>query len=271
MEYLVADVARRHGILRARDVGCVLRADDPALLTEIAATKSLATLKLSILAPTVLASALPLQRTLTALRAAGYAPIGESSDGAPLIERPQQRRAPARARVLTFPTRRPAPDDDYDDDDLDDELGYVTVRQRRTPGSGRHPTARTSADVAATLIRAGDAAESTKPSLFPRVAQAAKANSSPPQRIPGAPVRMPTLRTVQGSATLLHPEEQHVLAQAIDNERPIEILYTDGDDSVTTRVIEPITLDGSMLIAWCRMRDDERAFNLGRISSVRPV
>ena len=95
LEYLVTDVARRHGTLRARSVGCVLRADDPALLAEIAATKALATLRLSLLAPTVLASTLPLDRTLAALRAAGYAPVGEADDGAPVIERPTQRRAPA--------------------------------------------------------------------------------------------------------------------------------------------------------------------------------
>ncbi len=68
LEYLVADVARRHGTLRGRSVGCVLRADDPALLTEIAATKALASLRLTVLAPD---------------RARQYAAVGADADRAP--------------------------------------------------------------------------------------------------------------------------------------------------------------------------------------------
>ena len=43
LEYLVFDVARRHGEVRVRAVGCVIRAEDPALLAEIAAHRGLAT------------------------------------------------------------------------------------------------------------------------------------------------------------------------------------------------------------------------------------
>jgi hypothetical protein len=81
LQYLVTDLARRHGAVRVRPVGCVLRSEDPTLLAELPRVKSLAKLGLTELAPTVYASALPPEQTLAALRAAGYAPAGEHADG----------------------------------------------------------------------------------------------------------------------------------------------------------------------------------------------
>ncbi|MEV0568683.1 helicase-associated domain-containing protein [Dactylosporangium sp. NPDC050588] len=81
LQYLVTDLARRHGALRVRPVACVLRSDDPTLLAELPRVKSLARLGLTELAPTVYASVLPVAETLAALRAAGYAPAGEHADG----------------------------------------------------------------------------------------------------------------------------------------------------------------------------------------------
>ncbi|MEH1128506.1 helicase-associated domain-containing protein [Micromonospora sp. CPCC 206061] len=98
LEYLVADVGRQHGRLRVREVGCVLYADDPALVAEVAGAKALRPLGLAVLAPTVLTSVRPLVETLTALRSAGYAPIGEDASGAAAIERPVRRRAPVPRR-----------------------------------------------------------------------------------------------------------------------------------------------------------------------------
>ncbi len=94
LEYLIQDVARRHGDVRVRAVGCVIRADDPAVLAEIAAHRSLASLRLAQIAPTVLTSASDSVATLEALRRAGYAPVGESADGTTLVERARRRRAP---------------------------------------------------------------------------------------------------------------------------------------------------------------------------------
>ena len=42
LEYLVADVGRRHGRVRVRAVACVLHADDPALLRELRARQGAA-------------------------------------------------------------------------------------------------------------------------------------------------------------------------------------------------------------------------------------
>jgi hypothetical protein len=93
LEYLIADVARRHGAIRVRPVACCLRCDDPTLLSEILQVKGLAKLGLTALAPTVLASAKPIAETMAALRAAGYAPAGEHADGTVAVERPPRQRA----------------------------------------------------------------------------------------------------------------------------------------------------------------------------------
>jgi Helicase conserved C-terminal domain len=116
LEYLITDAARRHGGIRVRAVGCVLRADDSALLAELVGARSLRSLQLTELAPNVLGSALDAAATLRALRAAGYAPVGEAADGHPLVERIVKRRASARATVIPIQSRRRPPSlaDPYD-------------------------------------------------------------------------------------------------------------------------------------------------------------
>jgi hypothetical protein len=104
LEYLIMDVARRHGAVRASAVACCLRGEDTALLAEIASDKRLRALELRLLAPTVLASGTPLEETLAALRKAGYAPVAETADGTPVIERPTAHRAavaPAKAKAAS--------------------------------------------------------------------------------------------------------------------------------------------------------------------------
>lgn len=110
LEYLVGDVGRQHGRVRVRAVGCVVRADDPPLLAEIAGARSLRPLGLTVLAPTVLASARPLAETLTALRAAGYAPSGEDADGIAAVERAPRHRVPAPRRPERSRPRRTSAD-----------------------------------------------------------------------------------------------------------------------------------------------------------------
>ncbi len=91
LSYLVRDVARRHGALRASSVACCVRGEDPSLLAEVAADRRLRDLGLRLLAPTVLASAVALPETLAALRRAGYAPVTEGADGATVLERAARR------------------------------------------------------------------------------------------------------------------------------------------------------------------------------------
>jgi hypothetical protein len=102
LTYLVDDVARRHGMLRAGAATAYLRCDDESLLSQVAADRLVEQLRLRRLAPTVVVSPQPIRRVLEVLREAGYAPVAESSDGGVLLATPDRRRAPV-------PPRSPAP------------------------------------------------------------------------------------------------------------------------------------------------------------------
>ena len=156
LAYLVADVARRHGRVRVRPVACVLRSDDTALLTEIAAVRALAPLGLVAVAPTVLTSTQPLAETLVALRAAGYAPVAESDDGTAVVERTTRHRAgePRTRRVAPVPrTRRPSP---ADGDPREVAVALLAARGRAEPEPADPPPASTpltSGETAATIAQ----------------------------------------------------------------------------------------------------------------------
>ena len=81
LEYLVLDVARRHGRLRVGMTACYVRSEDPALLAGLVADRSLSGLGLLLLAPTVLAVHAPIGTVLAALRERGLAPVAEDDEG----------------------------------------------------------------------------------------------------------------------------------------------------------------------------------------------
>ncbi len=102
LEYLVLDVARRHGRVRVGMASSYLRADDPALLAGLVEDKALRGLGLLLLAPTVIASQAPPATLLAALRDRGLAPVTEDASGAVVVVGPAvtrvrgaRRRAPA--------------------------------------------------------------------------------------------------------------------------------------------------------------------------------
>ncbi|MGC4893784.1 helicase-associated domain-containing protein [Micromonospora sp. DT31] len=99
LTYLVDDVARKHGGLRVGSAGGYVRSDDEALLSEVQADRRLEPLAFRRLAPTVLVTTYQVNRMLTALRDAGYAPVPEDTSGAMVLARPKTRWAPARAVV----------------------------------------------------------------------------------------------------------------------------------------------------------------------------
>ena len=96
LEYLVRDVARRHGELDVLPAGCCVRVADAALAAEVAAHRALAPLELRLLAESVLISAKPPVETVAALRAAGYAPVRRDERGEAVVERVPVRRAATR-------------------------------------------------------------------------------------------------------------------------------------------------------------------------------
>ncbi|HSK61173.1 MAG TPA: helicase-associated domain-containing protein [Actinomycetospora sp.] len=97
LEYLVGDVARRHGHVRVRPAGACLVLDE-ALSEEVLRARALRSLGLGRLAPTVLACPADPDTVLGALRAAGYFPVREDATGALVVERRETHLADADVR-----------------------------------------------------------------------------------------------------------------------------------------------------------------------------
>lgn len=91
LQFLITDVARTHGSIRAGAALSYLRSDDPALI----ATATDRVTGLRVLAPTVAISDLPLPRLMQQLRDAGLQPTAESADGAELNLAPEPVLVPA--------------------------------------------------------------------------------------------------------------------------------------------------------------------------------
>ncbi|WP_253888803.1 helicase-associated domain-containing protein [Actinokineospora diospyrosa] len=111
LTYMIDDVARRHGRLRGGATASFLRCDDPALIAEVAASPVAAALRLRKIAPTVLVSPVALVEILDELRAAGFTPAAEDSEGQVVDLRPTGRRVQAPVRAVRRVATK-APDDD---------------------------------------------------------------------------------------------------------------------------------------------------------------
>ncbi|WP_433699686.1 helicase-associated domain-containing protein [Nocardiopsis sp. CA-288880] len=93
LRYLVSDVGRRHGRLRAGSASGYLRCDEPALLEELLGDRRAQDLGLFRLAPTVVASRSNRAALMERLRQLGYHPVPESGDGSMRLSRPEARRS----------------------------------------------------------------------------------------------------------------------------------------------------------------------------------
>lgn len=93
LEYLVRDVARRHGTVRVRGVSAVIRSEDEAGLDIMLAHRALAALQLRRIAPTVLTSPVGPDVVLEMLREEGFSPVAESAAGTVTVPSRPVRRA----------------------------------------------------------------------------------------------------------------------------------------------------------------------------------
>ena len=97
LEYLIADVAKKHGKLRVGNTAAFIRCEDPALIAQIIGDKRLEVLRLRRIAPEVLVSHFDAAETMHVLRSFGYLPAGEDSEGL-LLSGPRVQRAQGKAR-----------------------------------------------------------------------------------------------------------------------------------------------------------------------------
>ena len=97
LDYLVRDVARRHGQARVGACAAYLRSDDPALLDRVERDRALGMLQWRRIAPTVLVSPVPAPTVLDLLREEQYGPVVEGADGGLEVAAPVWRRTTARS------------------------------------------------------------------------------------------------------------------------------------------------------------------------------
>ena len=110
LEYLVSDVARKHGQTRIGGAAAYIRSDDEAVLDTMLASRDLAPLRLRRLAPTVLVSSADPRVLVDLLRDNGFAPVHEGQDGTVVHAETPRRRAGSRRRgpgPMVSPVDRP--------------------------------------------------------------------------------------------------------------------------------------------------------------------
>jgi len=97
LEYLITDVAKRHGRLRVGNTTSYLRCEDEGLIQEILHDRRLDHLRMRKLAPQVVISDVESHELMRVLRDAGYLPAAENATGV-LVTAPTLRRAKARPK-----------------------------------------------------------------------------------------------------------------------------------------------------------------------------
>ena len=97
LEYLINDVAKRHGRLRVGMAQTYIRCEDEGLLTQILHDKKLESLRFRKLAPQVLVCDFETGDVIATLREANYLPAAETASGI-LISAPAIRRAKSRPK-----------------------------------------------------------------------------------------------------------------------------------------------------------------------------
>ncbi|WP_214368698.1 hypothetical protein [Pseudonocardia sp. H11422] len=81
----------------------------------------------------------------------------------------------------------------------------------------------------------------------------------------------PTYTALAALTTQLDSAELTLLADAIDNQRDVSIVYRDKQGNRTTRDIRPRVLHGRWLDSWCHWKNGQRDFTVGNIEAVAPA
>lgn len=155
LSYLIDDIGRRYGVLRAGRAGTYVRSDDPALIDQAVAEATQGAITLRRLAPTVAITATSLDDLINHLRSAGMVPAAEDASGGVLDLRPRPQRIKASPPIHQL-WREPAPPSD---DQLDNLVARMRSADRAgaVSGTGRGQGAASPPGASLTLLR--DAAD----------------------------------------------------------------------------------------------------------------
>ena len=97
LEYLIADVAKKHGKLRVGNTSSFIRCEDTALISQIMNDRKLEILSLRRIAPEVVICDMDATDAMRVLRECGYLPAGESANGM-ILTGPRSNRALTKPR-----------------------------------------------------------------------------------------------------------------------------------------------------------------------------
>ncbi len=230
LEYLLADVARKHGHLRVRAATTVLTCDDEALLAEVVAARSLRSLGLHTIAPTVATATAPPAKVLAALRSSGYLPVEAGDGGAPLVG---LRRLPERTPAVSTPVT---------------DAGPNAVPGLPVGNGGRSPE------------HAGDPGRAGHAAQLARALLEGSADHGTDE----------LEQAVAAQARHLSSAESHELADAVRAGRPVQIRYRNASGRTSVRLVSEMTVTGSHLLGFCHSKGEERMFRLDQILAVIP-
>lgn len=228
---LIADVEAKYGRIHVGHASAYLTVDDPHLLVELQADRRLEGLIERVIAPTVaLVRAEGLSVMLDRLRAAGHMPMLDAET-------------------------RPS--------------GPPTLWGQTAPALGpiRFPTSTRGIPMPAVASNGLEVDAEADDMVF-----ADDARVLPFQgRVPAG--GSATATAIAPSAKLTDREEiSDLLYQALESGARMEIDYrskVQGRERRTTRTIDPVSFDGSHLMAYCYMRQTDCEFKLERIESAR--
>lgn len=131
VDYLIRDVARRRGQVRAGTAASYLRCDDPAMLTGALGVRAA---KLRPLAPTVAVSPLSRDKLLAALADRGVAAVAEDASGATVAATaPEAERVGWHHAGPGLPALHPLPE-------VDAIAAHLIGRTSKTQDDGRRPS-----------------------------------------------------------------------------------------------------------------------------------
>ena len=110
LEYLITDIAKRHGRLRVGSAHTYIRCEDEGLVQQILHDKKCEHLRLRKIAPQVLVTDFELAEVIGELREFGYLPAAENSGGV-LVSQPNLRRSKSRPKPPRIISEFTAPKD----------------------------------------------------------------------------------------------------------------------------------------------------------------
>jgi len=110
LEYLITDIAKRHGRLRVGSAHAYIRCEDEGLVQQILHDKKCEHLRLRKIAPQVLVTDFELAEVIGELREFGYLPAAENSGGV-LLSQPNLRRSKSRPKPPRIISEFTAPKD----------------------------------------------------------------------------------------------------------------------------------------------------------------